>query len=238
MQLLKNLRVLFLFLLLAASAAAQHTISGQLKDSLTDFPISGATITNATRRLSVQTDVNGLFRIRVAPDDVLYAVAPLYRYDTLRYSSLSADTLTIYLAPAGSLMEEVTVRAHYSKYQADSIERRTDWEELRGQRLSTVSRASQGFGVSLNLDKLFKKKYRNPQDDEEKFRITEERAYVRYRFSPQLVASYTRLRGEELRSFLYRYTPDYEWLRAHPSNESVIFYISEKLQAFRKEKNK
>jgi len=217
--------------------AQQFFISGYLKDSLTHFPIRGGTISNPSNKNKITTDANGFFRVKAAPNDVLYAIAPSYHYDTLRYSLLFTDTITIYLSPAGAVLPGLTVRSQYSKYQLDSIERKATFEQMRGQALNAVaSNRSQGFGITLNLDRFTKKKYRNKKKEEKLFQKTEEVAYVNYRFSSQLVAYYTGLKGDSLRLFIYHYTPAYEWLRQHPSNEEVIYYINEKLKADRNNK--
>jgi hypothetical protein len=41
------------------------------------------------------------------------------------------------------------------------------------------------------------------------------------------------LKGDDLRAFLTRYTPSYEWLRAHTSNDEILFYINDKLKLFK-----
>ena len=48
-----------------------------------------------------------------------------------------------------------------------------------------------------------------------------------------MVAQYTGLKGDALRDFMYRYTPSYQWLREHPTNEEVVYYISEKLKLYK-----
>ena len=223
----------------ASAHGQQRWISGYLKDSITHFPISGGTISNPATRNKVQTDINGFFRIRVQPNEVLYALAQSYKYDTLRYTILFGDTLTIYLEPAGNILANVTVQARYTRYQIDSMERRATFDQMRGQKLGTVSSdRSLGFGIALNLDRFTKKKYRNQKREEAFFEKTEQIAYINYRFSPQLVASYTGLKGEELRRFMYLYTPDYQWLRQHPSNDDIIYYLNDKLKQFRSAGNK
>jgi hypothetical protein len=100
--------------------------------------------------------------------------------------------------------------------------------------VSTVSSTNNGaFGVGLNLDKLFKKKYKDQKKSEKLFVSTEEQAYVNYRFSSQMVADYTGLKDEPLRDFLYRYTPSYKWLRQHPSDDEVLYYINDKIKEYR-----
>jgi hypothetical protein len=184
---------------------------------------------------SVRTDRNGFFRLQVAPNDFIYAAATAYHYDTLRYSLLFGDTVTIFLSPSGTILPNVTVTSQYTKYQLDSMERKGAFEENRGHVLNAVSRPnSNNFGLGINLDRFFKKKYKGKKRVERTFKNTEERAYIDYRFSPKLVSSYTGLKGDSLRMFFYRYSPGYQWLRQHPTNDEVLFYINEKLKEYKR----
>jgi hypothetical protein len=47
------------------------------------------------------------------------------------------------------------------------------------------------------------------------------------------VAFYTGFKGDTLRQFLYENSPSYQWLRQHPTNEEVIYYISDQLKLYR-----
>jgi hypothetical protein len=230
------MRITCLLLLLFAFCAtnAQNTwLSGFLRDSVTHFPVKG-TLTNAATRQQVQTGANGFFRIQASPGQVIYAVAPSYRFDTLKVPTLFADTLVVFLAPTGIMLGNVTVQAQYTKYQLDSIERRQTFETLRGNDLKRVSRANEGgFGVGLNLDRVFKDKYRNQRKKEQFFERREQDAYVDFYFSPHLVAQYTGLKGDALRLFMYRFRPDYEWLRNNHSHDALLFYINNSLKKFR-----
>lgn len=210
-------------------------MSGYLKDSVTHYPISGGTVTNTSRNQKVITDENGFFRIATLPNDLMYVYARNYRNDTLRYSPLFSDTIDYFMSPTGSLLPNVTVQSQYTKYQLDSIERKKDFEENAGTRLKVVSRPqSGGFGVGINLDRLLKKRDAEKQKYEKAFYNGEKAAYVAYRFSPHLVAMYTGLKGEDLRLFMNRYTPAYEWLRQHTTNDEVLFYINDKLKLFKR----
>lgn len=191
-------------------------------------------MSNPATKTKVQTDAAGFFRLPVSPNDLLYALAPQYHHDTLRYSFLFQDTITLYLAPL-HVLEAVTIETGYPKYQLDSLQRRRDFEAARGGTLNTVDRSNVKpyFGLTLNLDRLFKKRYKNKKADEKSFEGAEQQAYVNYRFPPGMVAFYTGLKGEALLQFVQRYRPSYQWLRAHPAKEQVIDYLSEKLVLYR-----
>lgn len=229
------LAILVILLSCRSNVQAQvKQMHGYLRDSITHYPISGGILTNATSGKRVASNEKGFFRLEVSPNDVIYAVASAYRFDTLTYSSLFADTVVLYLSPTGAVLPTVTVTAQYNKYQLDSIERKRAFEEHRGPVMRTVaSTPSSGFGLTINLDRFFKKEYKGQKKQERTFRKSEEAAYIQYRFSPELAAYYTGLKGEELRAFLFRYMPSYEWLRLHPSNEDVMYYLNEKIKEYR-----
>ena len=232
-----KLYTFLLLILLSGTAAAQQVwLTGYLKDSVTHFPITAGTISNNTTGHKVFTNEQGLFRIAVTPNDLIYALADNYAYDTMRYAPLATDTITIFLSPTGSYLPTVTVEARYTRYQRDSLNRRAEFEENTGTRLNTVTSAPSGaFGVGINLDRVFKKKDSDKKKYERIYKNNERAAYINYRFSPQLVAHYTGLKGEPLRQFMYQYTPDYDWLRSHPHDDQILFYINDKLKQFKAE---
>ncbi len=209
------------------------TVHGYLQDSITHFPIAGGIITNVNSRKKVSTDSKGYFQIEAAPNNFFSAFAKSYHYNTLTYSFLFSDTITIYLSPSGNILPTVIVKTQYNKYQLDSMTRRREFEESRGNQLKALSSPnSSGFGIALNLDRVFKKKYKHKKRSESVFESVEKRVYTEYRFSPHLIASYTGFKGDTLRSFIQRFTPGYAWLRQHPSNEDILYYINDKLKEF------
>jgi flagellar hook protein FlgE len=224
------------FLLLVAITtvnAQRNFVNGYLRDSVTHFPISGGYVNNPATNQRVTTNQAGFFRIEAAPGDKLYTSASDYRLDTFTISVLFADTVSIYLAPTGYMLPTVTVTAPYTKYQLDSIKRREEFNKAKGPPMSAVeTNRSQGFGINFNLDRG-KKKYKDQKHAEYVFSHAEDQAYVDYRFSAQIVANYTGLQGDQLKTFLSRYTPTYEWLREHPTDEAVMDYLNEKLKEFR-----
>lgn len=218
----------------AAALAQQKLLSGYLKDSLTHLPIAGGTVSNPDKKQKVPTDGNGFFRLAVSPGDLLYLLAPHYNLDTLRFAGIFQDTVTLFLSPQ-NVLEAVTVETGYQRYRLDSAERRMEFEAARGRTLNAIDRSNRKpyFGLTLNLDRLFKRRYQNKQKDEQTFQKTEDFQYTNFRFSPQVVAFYTGLKGNELLLFMNRYTPSVQWLRAHPAREQVIDYISTKWKEYR-----
>ncbi|WP_207494472.1 hypothetical protein [Aridibaculum aurantiacum] len=226
--------VVLLVILSAEGNSQGITLHGRLRDSITHFPVERGSITSFMSRQTVRSDLKGYFSILLQPNDHLQILAEGYKYDTLQFNYLFIDTVTIYLSPTGNILPGVTVRTQYSKYQLDSINRRNEFEKNRGQVYKAVeSRRSEGFGLTINLDRFFKKKHRNQASGERMFNTLEQMAYINYRFSPHIVAYYTGLKGEPLRDFMHRYSPTYSWLRQHPTNEDVLYYINEKIKEYR-----
>ena len=224
--------LLALCIISTVSNAQGFVLKGIVKDSVTEFAISGAKVTNTNSNKSIFTDQNGFFHLVVAPNDLVRLDAANYTSGFLTYSVLFNDTISVFLSPSGKILPTVSVTSRYTKYQIDSMSRKREFEENRGNRLSTVSSAP-GFGIAINLDKIFKNKYKYQRKNEKRFSAVEKASYVAYRFSPQLVASYTGLKGNALQRFLNQFTPSYEWLRAHPTNEEVMYYLNEKMKLFK-----
>lgn len=220
------------------SNAQRGFVKGYLRDSITHYPILNGTVTNLTSQKQVKTNTKGFFFIEATAGEQLVVQSKEYENDTLKYTTLFIDTITLYLSPSGSILPGVTVRANYTKYQLDSIRRRTDFEIMRGNVAPTVgSHAPDGFGVTLSMDRVWKKKTKKKAQANTLFQKTEEQLYVDYRFSPQMVSYYTGLKSDALRLFMYQNTPSYKWLRQHTDQQDVLFYINDKLKLFKKGTN-
>jgi len=109
------------------------------------------------------------------------------------------------------------------------------FDESRSKTTFISKQPHQGFGLVFNLDRISESNDKNLKKQREIFEKTEQWAYIHYRFSDTMVQSYTGLTDDSLHVFMNRYTPSYEWLRAHPSKIEIVYYISDKLKLFRKE---
>jgi hypothetical protein len=227
---------LFILMCVLYNNTYAQELRGFLKDSATHLKIRSVRISNTRTNKLVYSNSEGFFSINVIPNDTIFIRLDGYVTRKLIYSPLFNDTIQLYLSSQSKLLPGVSVSSRYNQYQQDSIIRKRDFEQLRGGRLSTVSRA-QGFGVAINLDRVFKKRYKFQRKNEKRFRQREKEAYIVYRYSPQLVAQYSGLKGEQLQNFMDRNTPSYEWLRKHPSDDDIFRYINERLKEFKAKNN-
>lgn len=229
-------------LLAGYTAQAQSKVRvGFVKDSSTQQPLANVLVTNEFTHQLTHTDDKGMFRIEATrggagfDGDIIFFDAQDYHFDTLRYSIMTADTVTLYLAHLPNVLAGVTVTARgLTKYQQDSIKRRMDFESIAGRKMNTVSQSNSGAGIGINLDPLLTKNGKSKKKAYKTFDEIERADYVEFRFSRDLVAGYTGLRDDRLTKFIEKYRPTYDWLRDHPTSDDVFYYINDKLKEYMK----
>ena len=217
----------------ATIAQTKKTIQGSVSDGKTGIPIRSASIRNTMTGSTVVSHSEGLFSLPVSKGNILAFSATGYYTDTLTItdSVLALDRLIIGLRVLPSTLPDVTVTGRFTPYQLDSMERRRNFLALVGEReVPTVSRANDlGFGVGINLDR-FSKKEKNRRAARSLFEVTEEEAYINYRWNDSVVNRYTRYTGDDLTNFMQQNRPTWEWLRQHPRDEDIMFYINRSLK--------
>jgi hypothetical protein len=134
-----------------------------------------------------------------------------------------------------STLQSVTVTASLNPYQRDSLARREEFLALVGKNsIPAISRANDlGFGVGINLDR-FGKTEKRKRNARELFDVLEEDAYVNYRWTEAVVEKYTGYKGEQLFAFMEDHQPAYAWLRKHPTEEDLLYYINDRLKKSKK----
>jgi len=220
-----------------AAKAQQQIIWGYLRDSISNEPIELASITNTNKKKTVVSNSKGLFKIEISKNDILSISAVGYHYDTVLFAGLiaAADTLQLYLIPISRNLNNVTVQnSGTSQYTLDSLERSREFKEAMVSppvKAVELSNSGAGFGISLNRLSSREKSKRKAT---ELFNNSEKEAYINYRFSAEIVTKYSGLKNEALQSFVQRYRPSYEWLRKHPKEEDIKYYINDKLKEDKK----
>lgn len=228
------------FFITLSSSAQKRVLRGFIKDSSTHQPLTNVVVSDAFANILTHTDEKGYFNVKLKDGQTVFFDAPNYHFDTLRLATMTPDTVTVYLVQLPNVLAAVTVTTKgYTKYQKDSIKRRQDFVDAAGSKMSGVNshNSGGGFGVTVNLDRIFTKKERDRKNAYSQFEDIEETNYVDYRFPRDLVAGYTGLKGDELGDFILKYRPTYKWLRSHPTDEDVFYYINEKLKEFVRKKS-
>ena len=232
------LAILIVFISLTSSAQ-RRLIKGYVHDSITGVPIVNAIISNETSKKLITPDQNGFFSITASRGDFIIINAFNYNFDTLKAASGMPDTLHIQLIRTNEILPTVTVTTQgYSRYQFDSLHRHDEFVSDMGGigKMPKVGKAdNMGAGIGINLDAFARKRTKDRNQAYSTFNYLEKQAYIDYRFSPQSVSKITGLKGDSLVSFMRQYTPSYEWLRAHTTNEDVVFYVNDKMKVFAKQ---
>jgi hypothetical protein len=215
--------------------AQKLTIGGYTIDSLTRSSISAASIRNIFSGVTIISNREGRFFADVQKGNILAFSATGYYSDTLSVtdSVLALPNLVMALRPLPSTLPGVTVTGNLTKYQVDSIERRKAFVSEVGKiNIPAVGRANDmGFGVAINLDR-FSKKEKSKHKAYDIFDITEQEAYINYRWTEEVVYKYTKLEGDQLTKFMQQYRPTVEWLRKNLTEEDLLYYINKQLKRY------
>lgn len=220
-------------------AQPSKLIYGYLKDSTTGEPIAMASVKNNQSKQTVMTNTKGRFSITISPNQLISFAAVGYHFDTIYYKGtyLLQDTLQLYLSSLLTSLGNVTVTTKgMSRYQMDSMQRHADFFKSIGSApLPTLSQANYGAGIALNIDR-FSKHEKSKRKAIQYFTDNEEEAYINYRYTAELVNKYTGLKDEKLTEFMSKSRPGWEWLRKHPKEEDLAYYINDQLKKFPPEK--
>lgn len=229
------MKYLFTIILLITNSALllaqKKKLTGVIKDSASLQPIAYASITNLNNNSTVLSNKNGYFTMDVTPNNILSFASINHYFDTLTINNENInDTLIIYLKAIANTLEEVTVYSGYNKYAADSTARRKEFlSKVGSKKLTTISNANSGAGMAINLDR-FSRREKNKRRAFELFDKMEEEQYINFRYSPQIVNKYTGYSNDVLFNFMQQYRPTYTWLRTHPKEEDIKYFINDALK--------
>lgn len=243
---LPNANLLFrLFMVLSfttcfvlAGQAQKRNLQGYVLDSINYSPLLKAHIVNTRTNKTAEVGAKGSFSIFVAPNDIIFFTADNYHFKQVKYTTLVPDTFFVYLAPLPHELAAVVVSAvGYTRYQQDSMKRRRDFlQDMGTPKAPAATNANSGAGIGINLN-YFSKDEKRKRRAYELEAQHEKDAYVKYRFSEEIVTYYTGFTGDTLKKFMLQYTPDYNWLRTHTGDEDILYYINDKMRVFLGKKN-
>jgi hypothetical protein len=102
--------------------------------------------------------------------------------------------------------------------------------------IPTVAKANSGAGIALNIDR-FSRNEKKKRRAYAFYEDNENEAYINYRFTPELVASLTGFKNDELQTFMQTYRPSTSWLRTNTSREDLVYYINAQLKNYKPTRN-
>lgn len=232
----KYILIVAVCLFTLTAMAQKRLIKGYVRDSITGVPIVNAIISNENTKKMITPNQNGFFSITATRGDFISINAFNYNFDTIKAINNLPDTLQIALIRVNEILPGVTVSTQgYTRYQLDSLRRHDAFISDMGgiPKMQKVGKAdNMGAGVGINLDAFARKRTKDRNKAYSTFGYLEKQAYIDYRFSPQNVSQISGLKGDSLISFMRKYTPSYEWLRGHATNEDVLYYVNDSMKEF------
>lgn len=227
-------RILLLILLcgfrLSTSAqTVQGTIMG--RDSL---PLPGVFVQNIHSKVFTVSNGDGYFSIAAGPLDTLFFKAPGHLPISFRVISLPG---IIYMP--GEIVQLTGVEIIKKTHRQDSLALRQDYgKNFNFHRPKFREVVILGFpGIGLNIQQLYRvfKLKHNKQQLTFKRRLQEyeQEKYVEQFFTPELVARYSGLEGDSLKTFMLRHAPSYQFIK-DASTYDLLFYIRQAAATFRK----
>lgn len=223
----------FLFFISAVSFGQTKYFYGRLIDSITLLPVQDVHVIDRNTRQGDVTNGRGIFVLQGNLGDTLTFIKVGYQQQdfVLRGNKAAMDTLAITIIPQVHELQAVTVSTYaYADYRQDSTERRKNFGEAIGYAHHFFESSNSGAGIGFSLDRIFDGKEKRRKRAFKFFQENEEQQYINFRFSPILVHSLTGLRGKQLGDFMAKYQPSYQWLREHPTNEDILYYVNGKLK--------
>lgn len=118
--------MIFLLLLFAAGmlcAEEMRFIRGVVRDSLSDAPLSHASVSIGKSSKGALTDADGIFELSIPASARSMTVSCLgYAKKTVPVNNSSLNLYAIYLSPKTEVLEEVTVKRRYSKKNNPAVD--------------------------------------------------------------------------------------------------------------------
>ncbi len=231
---MKQLFIMVVFVFITCLCNAQSkTVYGFVIDSITREPVSAVKIENLNSKFIARTNRFGQFGINVSVGNKILVAAPGYEQYEFIYTQLlyELDTIRVIVKPATTTIKDVVVSAYsYTDYQRDSTERRNEFIQRNGQIKKLFDNNNSGVGLGISIDNLFSKREKRKKRAYKQFEYLEQQQYIRFRYNPELVQSFTSLKGAELQNFIQKTQPSYKWLRTHQTREDIFYYINAQMK--------
>lgn len=230
---------LVVLLLFQFCSYAQTELTGTAYNKLTDSMLPGVNIWNLSKGKGGVANSRGQYHIDAGENDKIIFSHQGYRNDTIvvEFSHLKLG-YNPNMTMAQQTLEAVYVDEAY--YKRDSIQRRLDNKEIYDmseKKLVSRSGPTDGVGVAISPGSFFSKKNQELKKTKERLEEEEEQAYVDFRFSESWVAYLTKLKGQDLRDFMFSYRPSYKFCRKNDKLK-MQKYIMTKLEEYHAGKRK
>jgi hypothetical protein len=209
------LTICFVLLFTGSHASAQLIVQGTIFDAGMANYVEGVRVVSTSGVFAI-TDTLGHYSIPVREDDSLcfvYNNKPTIKFPVKDITDPTAFNISIKakVATKYKVLKEVVV---YSKsYKEDSIENRETYSGFFNYQKPGLYTSSTGDGVAFDLDQIINvfrfNRNKRLKAFQEHLLEEEQEKYINARFGKVYVSRITRLKGNELDSFMIWYRPTY-----------------------------
>lgn len=218
------------------AGSAQRAITGKIEKRGSTEIIIGANVINLKLGRHNLSDMGGNYKIPAGIGDTIIFSSAGFLPDTVIAASYMFDeNFLVSLWPNVVRLQAVEVDESRN-YRLDSMQRREDYafilDKKHPVRLMNSKRPADGPGFSFSPIGYYSKREREKRRLKRRLRQEEEDYYIDSRFPVARVAQLTRLQGDSLRLFMYRYRPSYQFCRG-ATNQDIFLYINDKVRIFR-----
>lgn len=198
-----------MLLLPAFSMQAQKIISGIVVDSVNQKPMASVSIENITSKSGTKTNYRGTFSLEVNNDHYLKVSYIGYKPRIIRIKNLEdTDFLRVVLAVGKVELQKVKIVVPLTAYQKDSIERAKIYRDIL-----KYKQEKSGFSPVTTVFQKFSKKHKNLRHFKEQVLDMEQQKYIDTRYTKELCARITKLKGDDLAHYMNAYPMEFQYAR-------------------------
>lgn len=215
--------------LMATQAKAQTLIRGELRDLANDSLMADVNIRNIHTLLGMSTKADGRFELMVKNGELIEFSKLGYQTIRIRIQNeKEPGYYRLVMSKVPIQLREVDIRGKPLDFKKDSLRYRETYDlVLRKQTRSEVDMRSMPLA-------MLSKRNRQEWAFQDMYAEWEKEKFVDFAFNDRLVKRITYLDGEELKAFMLKYRPPYEFLR-EASDYEFLDYIKHCYYLFTKE---
>jgi hypothetical protein len=221
--------LLFIFTVFCASVNAQTVINGHVIDLADSSFLDNVNVRNIHSMKGMTIQSKGKFELEVRKGELIEFSKIGYQTVRIRITNEKEPRYyNIVMNKAPIQLREVDIRGKTLDYKKDSIRYRETYDlVLRKEKRNEIDMRSMPLA-------MLSRKNRQEWAFQEMYEIWEREKFIDFTFNERLVARITYLKEEELKQFMKRYRPSYDFLRT-ASDYEYLDYIKSSYFKFKKD---
>lgn len=227
---MKRQTVLILLLILQKAVCAQVAIKGEIRDMANDSLMDNVNVRNIYTQAGLATKSDGLFSLFIKKGELVEFSKVGYQTVRVRIQNEKEPSFyKVVMQRLPIMLRDVDIKGKPLDFHRDSIRYRQTYDiVLRKESKEEMDMRSMPLA-------MLSKKNRQEWDFQVMYKEWEREKFIDFTFNERLVKKITYLSGEDLKRFMVRYRPTYEFLR-EASDYEYLDYIKHCYYMFEREK--